>query len=353
MKSNKPLMVVLTGAYGNIGDGVIRRRIFGWVRDLGPIHAYVGNATDDWIEQLGLSPEDKIYRSADKIAWMKLSVSSTAPAALILDPGEVPLDRKAFIPEGIFTALTWMTRLRGGVVVRPPRGVGKSDWATKAVHRMGVAASQIALWRNQRSMDLIRRGELSPDTAFQEDFTSTGNEERRDLIISLRAARPYPSPAWFETIRTIQESYGVKVAVASQVREDEPRSRELAAALGAEYVAWGTAKDLAHEGVLRARYHNAKIVVSDRLHVLILAALAGAVPLEIVDRPKDKVALHFAQIGAPKVSIDVSDSSVEEMTRFINDAVSGLPNLRMSMESARNSLNNFEQRVRNLVQSAG
>lgn len=353
MTNKKPLMVVLTGAYGNIGDGVIRRRIFGWVRDLGPIHAYVGNATDDWIEQLGLSSDDKVYRSADKLNWMRLSVASIAPAALILDPGEVPLDRKALVPEAIFTFLTWVTRLRGGVVVRPPRGVGKSSWLTKSVHQLGVAASQVALWRNQKSFNLIKRGELCPDTAFQESFTSSGDEGRTDLIISLRGARPYPGENWFEAIRSIQESYGLRIVVASQVREDEGRSRELAGALSAEYIEWGTATDLEHEEVLRSRYHAAKIVVSDRLHVLILAALAGAAPIEIADCPKDKVTVHFAQIGVTSVSVDSSEASSEELSLFAKNAVDSLPALRAAMAAAQGSLNKLEQRVRSLVKAAG
>jgi hypothetical protein len=353
MTTEKPLMVVLTGAYGNIGDAVIRRRIFGWVRDLGPIHAYVGNATDDWIDQLGLSKNDRVYRAADKLAWMKLCVGSKAPAALVLDPGEVPLDRKALIPEAIFTLITLLIRLRGGVVVRPPRGVGKASKVTQTVHRLGVASSQVALWRNQKSFDLIKRGELCPDTAFQEDFTWTGEESRRDLIVSLRGARTFPSDAWFEGIRAIQSTHGLRLVVASQVREDEARSRELADALDAEHIAWGAATDLEHEENLRSRYHEAKIVVSDRLHVLILAALAGAVPLEVVDHPKDKVAVHFAQIGVSTVSVDASETTTEQLSLFVKSAVEGLPALREAMASARGSLNILEKRVRLLVKSAG
>lgn len=353
MSTRKPIMVVLTGAYGNIGDGVIRRRIFGWVRDLGPIHAYVGNATDDWVEQLGLSSDDRVYKSAEKFAWMRQSLSVKAPAALVLDPGEVPLDRKALIPEIIFTLLTFVVRLRGGVVVRPPRGVGETSRVTKTVHQAGVASSQVSLWRNQKSFNLIKRGELCPDTAFQEDYTSKSEDARTDLVVSLRGARPYPSDKWFDAIRAIQATYGLRLVVASQVRDDEDRSQKLADALGAEHIAWGEATDLEHEEILRSRYHNAKIVVSDRLHVLILAALAGALPLEIVDNPKDKIAVHFAQIGAPPVSIDTNDSSMEEVRLFVATAVDSLPALRREMAKAKDALNGLEERVRSLVKAAG
>jgi hypothetical protein len=353
MSSRKPIMVVLTGAYGNIGDGVIRRRIFGWVRDLGPVHAYVGNATDDWVEQLGLSSDDRVYRSSEKFAWMQQSLSAKAPAAMILDPGEVPLDRKSLIPEIIFTLLTLIIRLRGGIVVRPPRGVGETSSVTKTVHQVGVASSNVALWRNQKSFNLIKRGELCPDTAFQEDYTSKSDDGRTDLIVSMRGARPYPSGRWFDAIKAIQATYGLRLVVASQVRADEDRSQKLAVALGAEHIAWGTASDLEQEEILRTRYHNAKIVVSDRLHVLILAALAGALPLEIVDNPKDKVAVHFAQIGAPPVSFNANNSSPEEVTLFVKNAVDSLPDLRDAMAKAKVTLNDLEERVRSLVKAAG
>ena len=43
---------LLTGAYDNIGDAVLRRRALSWARRFGPVHAYVSQATDGWIEEL-------------------------------------------------------------------------------------------------------------------------------------------------------------------------------------------------------------------------------------------------------------------------------------------------------------
>lgn len=351
MKEQKRLLVVLTGAYGNLGDAVIRRRIFQWVRDSGEVHAYVGNATADWIDELGMADKDTLYRSSHVKAWLKLFFARRAPLGLIFDPGEIPLGRNELRPELMFLVLTIVTRLRGGVVVRPPRGIGDFNWVTGQVHRMSVRFSNVTLWRNSRSLELMKLGDASPDTAFQED-ASTSPTLRNSLIVSMRGKRSTPSENWFDAVRSLAKAKGLAIVVLSQVREDEERTKELAEVLGGTHFAWGERSDLNHELAVRKQYESAKFVVSDRLHVVILSALAGAVPLEAADSPRGKIAEHFAQIGVSGVSFDTSARSAVDLIAFAEAADQHYAQAQAKMETARSQLHSIESRVRALLNAA-
>ena len=74
----------------------------------------------------------------------------------------------------------------------------------------------------------------------------------------------------------------MRIRTVVQVREDEARARELAVALGGEYEMWGDTDAVEQEARLRQRYSGARLVVSDRMHVLVLAAIDGAAPAELV-----------------------------------------------------------------------
>lgn len=301
----RAVLVVLTGAYGNIGDGVIRRRVLSWVRDYGTVHAYVGKAPVGWIEQLGLGGDDRIYKSPDRLNWMKMLVNRTAPVALVFDPGEVPLGIESLRSEMIFTALSIIGRMRNTVVIRPPRGIGQFSTIVGWIHRLGAKFSHVVLWRNRRSFELIGHGNLAADTAFQEpQIEGAPWRDRRTLIISMRGKRSFPSDEWIQIVRSIAGTLSLDIQVLSQVREDEVRSGEIARRVGGKFIPWGERSDLDQEVEVRANYERAALVISDRLHVLILAALAGAVPTEIADSPKSKVKEHFTQIGASNIVFD-------------------------------------------------
>lgn len=345
-----PVMIVLTGAYGNLGDAVIRRRALQWVRPFGVIHAYVGNAPHSWVEQLGLGQDDIVYRSKERASWLRKFFESPRPSVFMLDPGEVPLARRDFMPELVMLGVTVVARLRGSVVIRPPRGIGSISTPTLWVHRISVALSSQAMWRNKKSMKLMKRGMPTPDIAFQEPVVAGAPyDDRRLLIVSMRGKRELPSPAWMESVLGLASSHGLEIHCLSQVREDESRTQELASALGAASTRWGGASDLTQEVAVRELYEHAQIVVSDRLHVLILSALAGAVPVELADSPKGKVDAHFGQIGIHGVSIDTAVSDATAVSERVNALVEGREEIRDRMGSAKLQLDSLQEGIGQLV----
>lgn len=321
MKQQVNVFVILTGVSGNLGDAVIRRRVLEWSRGLGPIHAYVGNTTEAWVEQLEFRDGEAVYNGRKRRAWLKELLFGRGPRALVFDPGEVPLGSEHLKSELMFLGIVLALRLRGGFVMRPPRAVGGYSRATAALYRMSSRLSQVVLWRDESSLARIGVGELVPDTAFAEPAQPGLPQDQRSLLlVSMRGKRPLPPTAWFEGIREFARSRGLRIVAMSQVDEDEQRSRELAERFGgeiAEYRAWGDRSDIEQERAIRSLYEQCAYVVSDRLHVLILSAQAGAQPVEIAPRPVPKVATHFATVGLHDVSLDVENASADDVVDFL------------------------------------
>lgn len=348
MAGTTPIFIVLTGGYGNIGDAVIRRQALRWVRGTGTIHAYVGNGPDHWREQLGLVAEDVVYRAGDAAKWIgKLLITPGRPV-LVFEPGEVLLTNRQLPKELVFLLLTAVTRLRRGVVVRNPRAVREPAKAPTAVHRLASRLSQVALWRDRESLDIIRVGTPVPDIAFSEPLRNgTPLSERSTLLVSLRGPRPYPPTSWFQGVTAYAEEAGLSIVTISQVREDEERSEELAAELGGTHVPWGDRTDIEQEAVVRSTFSSANFVLTDRLHVAILGILSGAVPAEIVPAPSGKIDRHFRQIGIESVSLDASKATPTEMVEFMRERSSLRANSERLLIAARSTLDAERESIRN------
>jgi len=146
-----------------------------------------------------------------------------------------------------------------------------------------------------------------PDIGFDDpDSAERAARQRLSLVISLRADRtPLPSYV-LAALQSFAKSAGLNIIALSQVAEDDPRTFEMAKAMNAKAVPWGSRDSEDQEVVARALYDSSIVVVSDRLHVLILAALHGGAPVEIASGPSGKVANHFIVVGLADVSYDTA-----------------------------------------------
>ncbi|MFT4230672.1 MAG: hypothetical protein QM602_10320, partial [Microbacterium sp.] len=128
--------VSLTGPAGNLGDALIRRGTLDWARGTSDeLVVYVGDAPDAWLRQLGIPPEAVTLRSKRSVPrWLWLLASAPSRPVLVFEAGEVPLDRGNLLRELVFFAETAVVRLKGGVVVRPPRGIRAAAGAPLRVH---------------------------------------------------------------------------------------------------------------------------------------------------------------------------------------------------------------------------
>ncbi|HEY0258518.1 MAG TPA: polysaccharide pyruvyl transferase family protein [Lacisediminihabitans sp.] len=348
--------VILTGVSGNLGDAVIRRRVLEWIRGLGQIHAYVGRTTPGWLDQLGIRPGEVVYAAGARRDWLRGLLFGPGKKIMVFDPGEVPLGREHLRSELMFLVIVFWVRLRGGLVFRPPRAIGEISPLTGWLYQASSRLSNVVLWRERLSYERMRVGRLVPDTAFAEPrLEGIAWADRREVVISMRGKREFPSEEWFAGIRDFAASHGFRLVLLSQVAEDEARTRELADRFGpiAEYLPWGDRGDLQQERFIRARYLSCAMAISDRLHVLILAAQAGAMPVEVVPLPKLKVEQHFSTIGMGGISFGTAGRSAADISCFLGDQLRRRDELNDKMAAAANVLENEVQSLRRMVFGRG
>jgi polysaccharide pyruvyl transferase WcaK-like protein len=341
--SRSKVFVTLTGDYPNIGDALIRRRSLAWARLCGDsVAAFVGRAPDMWCQQINLSDEDDIYRQADIRSWFVAMLKAPRGFTLVLEPGEVDLRLNQYKWETMVLLFSLMTRIKGGRVIRPPRSLSRASPILTFWHKLGLRCSEVVLWREADSQALVDTGEVVPDIAFSEMPYGDESAPRPRLLISLRGLRPRPSAAWEESVQTFAQEQGLVITCIAQVRQDEVRAAELASALGGECIDFGDRDDLEQENLLRRAYAEAAVVISDRLHVLILASLGGCVPCELVPKPSSKVATHFRAAGIISITKDAEDSSVAEMLSFLHVVHGRRDELRRRVMAAHDQLKVIE-----------
>ncbi|MGF6822453.1 hypothetical protein M2317_001357 [Microbacterium sp. ZKA21] len=341
--------VSLTGPAGNIGDALIRRETLEWAAGTSDeLVAYTGDAPDVWLTQLSIPDDAVVLRSKKSVPrWLWLLVTAPRHPVLVFEAGEIPLDRGNGVRELVFLAETLIVRLKGGVVVRPPRGIRAPSQPSLGIHRLATRLSQVTLWRDAATLATARTGRLAPDIGFSAGIRPGLDwNERTDLIVSLRGARPLPDERWIRAVRDSAERAGLGIRTIVQVREDEDRARELAELLGGVFEEWGDTDPLVQEERLRERYDAAQLVISDRMHVLVLAALSGAVALELVPQPTAKIREAFAAIGLDRVSVDASTSDPEHLREALRPTPERAAEVVERVRGAEASLAGIRQMIR-------
>ena len=89
--------------------------------------------------------------------------------------------------------------------------------------------------------------------------------------------------------RHLENALGLGIAVAYQVERDEAFSHAISRFLSGNGVRIVECRRIESEGEARALYQKASVVVSNRLHALLLGFSAGAAPLAVVSREHSKI----------------------------------------------------------------
>lgn len=322
MTNNPPhIFLWLTGQADNVGDSALRRPYARALADAGEVTAWCGKPDAGYTKGLALPPGVKLAPSY--VRWWAAFVSSALrrPTVLAFNAGEFDVT-KAYLA-GVITLLPWLSliRLRGGSVIWAGAGIRRRRpglmWPFNALARL----ADVLVWRDRGSDELLMPAQVMPDWAF--GLPPGGllaeipvPETRDQVVVSLRSDRPMPSHDWLCAVARLARRLDASIVVAAQVRRDDARARQVADLLDATCVGWLSDDHGEQERRLRHVYRRAHAVVSDRLHVLILAATEGAVPLGWCEQATDKIDRHFEAVGAgwvgggrhdPKARLDALD----------------------------------------------
>ncbi|PWD51939.1 hypothetical protein C8046_16085 [Serinibacter arcticus] len=302
--------VSVPGQVDNVGDTVLRRGLLEALRPLGTLHVFVGDHDDAYCTGLRLRPEDVVHRSVP--AWRRDVARAvlSGRATYAYNAGEMIVDRRYVASYARFAPLLAAGRLRGGRAVHTGFGIRASNPRWNWALRAALAPVDVVTWRDPVSAETIRRGRVTPDWAFREGASTAELEgfaaqtRRPALGIALRYDRPAPTPAWVRAVGEHAEAAGYEVVVLAQIARDSPRAQELADALDGVAVTWDGPEHLPQEERLREAYRRCDVVISDRLHALVIAATEGALPLALADAPGDKTVRTLAAVGLGEHAVD-------------------------------------------------
>lgn len=335
--------VWLSGQDDNLGDIVLRRRMVAAIPADVDAHVFVGRATPGFLEGLELHDRWSVYPGQ----WTWLLAAARAAlrprsSCLVFNPGEIRSNATNGVPHLALSLIGAVGRLLGNRVVR--MGIGARDkrlpWSLPISAAATVA--NVNVWRDQWSKDLYGVGEVGPDWAFGDEerhpHTPTGEGERDLLALCYRWDFEPLSDTALAAVRALAQRLDLTPVVVTQARRDQAADRALAARLGAEVVEWDeTTSHPKQEALVRSTYRRSRLVLSDRIHALIIGSAEGAVPVGLMEHADIKVQRTLAAAGLNAISADVRGWDVEAIDAFLDSCAAPASARRVgrAMDGAR------------------
>jgi len=344
----------LTGHVRNVGDSMLRRPLTEIYREVGPISVWTGAPGSGYEAGLKLAPQESARSFA---AWVRsyYAAALRGRPTFVFNAGEFGVTKAYFVGMILLAPALALTTLKGGHIVWAGAGVNRRRRRVFMLpFDMLARAADYLKWRDVKAPKVMGRGTTMPDWGF--GLGPGGGSARtpgevdgrsRDFIaISLRGDRREPSPEWVSAVGRLAERLGSKIVCVVQVQEDHPLAARLAAELGASLVGWGDGDHWLQELRVREAYAQSRLVLSDRLHGLIIAASEGAVPLAWCEATTDKIAKHFEVVGATWVAPRPGDSSTALVDELMSDELERLTReLAQLMVLARDRVDQVRQEL--------
>lgn len=314
------ILVSAEGQTDNVGDSVLRRGLLDALRPHGRLVVRLAETTDEYVTGLRLHPEDTVVSS--RAQWQQEVLAAARRGDVLAhNAGEALLTRGWALGYARMAPLLALARLRGGHAVHLGFGLRAPHPVWGPVVHAALAPCDLVTWRDDDSRRWAGTGSTAPDWGWAAGPTGPGGTHpgtavadlptsgRDVLALSMRGDRAVPSDAWFATVRAVAADRGLTVVVAPQVGRDRARAAELAARLDGELV---DADDWAHDAVesrVRAVYRRAALVVSDRLHAVVVGHTEGAVPVGL-GQGVAKIGRTLATVGLARAAVPADDAAV-------------------------------------------
>ena len=352
------IFVEAIAQYENIGDSVLRRRYLNVLRRFGDLHVLVGGHPG-YISGLELDPADVCYERRRQWAGALWGCMLTGQRICIAtNSGETTI----FLlrPQKTWWLL-FLNKLFGGRNILCGVGLRQLDpprmtYTQKVMANCYLSAYHYISWRDADSRQWMGgRGHVHPDWAFAEgqsdDQLLKPDFSRRHMAISLRGDRPFPGAEWLMALKTIAAAKGLGLIAIAQVGRDEKYARRIADLLNCRHVAWTDPglMNRKRESVVRGIYRESAMVVSDRLHALILGLTEGALPLGFATESAEKSERALATIGIHGVCYNTAHASTDGFIRSVNSLFEKRANFPAKVPGARRQLEALELDLQDLI----
>lgn len=314
------VLVSAEGQVDNVGDSVLRRALLDALRPAGDLVVNVSGSTPDYITGLDLQAGDRTVGSRSE--WRSLVVAGTRQGCgFAYNAGEAQLTRDWGITYARLAPLLILNRLRGGHAVHLGFGLRSDSRLWAHVLRLSLAPCELVTWRDASSRAWVGTGTVAPDWAYAagpsapDGVAALPTSGRDVLAVSLRFDRPPPSAAWVATVRAVADERGLQVVAVPQVERDRPRAADLARVLGGDLVEWDGTAHRVVEAQVRAVYRRSALVVSDRLHAVVMGHTEGAVPVGLATGSVAKLDRTLSAAGVAGAAFVAGDDTAADVAR--------------------------------------
>ncbi|WP_428820434.1 polysaccharide pyruvyl transferase family protein [Microbulbifer sp. MCCC 1A16149] len=334
-KMNK-YFISLRTQFPNLGDLLINRALLEEVLERGEVYVDVSGVPSWYLSIILNSLPCKNIRVRNVLSFYTSFLYSLAlnifkresSTFLLLKPGgymaitslEVALRR------GIHGASLHIWRLLGANIVRAPSSQRNSIGIFRYIDKFRLSAVSSSLIRDviseEEMQDLTIPFLSSYDLAIlffalprHSLFKPQSNEcaSRSRLAISFRKPRTIEEENHYLDIAEHLSGEVRTVQFVSQVFYDDEINSRLAQSFGAQFVQYlGTVNSI--EDVVN-QYEVAEFVISNRLHVLLLALLNGAIPIAVVGDEDSKIEGFFAKLGMHNFVYRATDAAKLDLSK--------------------------------------
>ena len=278
--------------HDNLGDIEIRRNALRWFVESGaPIVIYTGKMPAEYIGAFDLDGDVRLISSALRYQTVLVARVLTRSASIAFAPGpQVFSNASRSLAKSLVNMVNVrLVRLSGGRAIAVGRSLRGSGNLALRIQRRTVKLFDVYAVRDDRSSDVIGLPlEESPDLAFDHNVTGAPWHDRKVVVFSFRSDRNINIDSLRAAVSSLQMD-GYRVVFATQVLRDEAQHSSLASAVGAETYLWGDKTHKEQLEGLAQLYADARVVVSNRLHALLLGVQSGAVPIAATDEGSDKL----------------------------------------------------------------
>ncbi|GGG29233.1 hypothetical protein GCM10007304_48880 [Rhodococcoides trifolii] len=340
-----------TGQDDNIGDIVLRRRLLHALSAPGArVVVYVGKGSGGFVDALVGSAAVTVQRS--RVRWLQALCRSAVRGSTVLvhNAGEIQLDSKTVQSQLALLLPQLLVRMRGGLVVRA--GCAVQDRSGITARIAGALVSLVGrtttttIWRDTESGRTFGSGPIVPDWAFDESVSSATSSVRDTLVLTFRSDRPALSDKGLHEISRFADSHALTVRTVVQVRRDNDAMSRLAQQIGCEHVDWPDSRShIDQERVIRAEFARAAMVVSDRIHALIIGCTEGAVPAALSATPDRKVQRHFSAAGIDAIVLDEVDGREADIDEFLTATLRRGPEISLSVAVAQQRIQGLDAQI--------
>ena len=293
----RAVFVSLRCQHDNLGDLVIRREMVRWFdTELTTIHALVGDTPAEFLDA-ALPSSATRYPSGRAWTRAMLSAGVRGHAVVVFAPGPQTLTRGlGTYVRGVLSLLYTAALPRlGSPVVKLGRSLRGSDPIGTAIERLGARVATQYVVRDRISAEILRgHCTVAPDLALSA-APPVDDADRTLVALSPRVGRSWP----IDEVRTLVDGVraaGLSPVLVTQVRRDEQTHSDIAAVTGIEHLDWAGRSSTDQLARVEDVYRRSLVVVSDRLHALLLGIVGGAVAVPWRD-DDDKIAPTLAAAG--------------------------------------------------------